>query len=159
MFDALSFLAQVRCPQRDAALAWFYERWQAKDRVIDKWFTVQALSRVDGAVDEVLALESHPAMSMSNRPRSMAFYGSFFRQNRVAFHDPSGKGYEMLADRLLYIDKANPGATYWLMPQILQWRRYDDARQLRMRAVLERVARSPGISKALQENVGRALAD
>lgn len=158
-FEALSYLCQIACPQREEALAWFLDRWRAFPRVVDKWFMVQALSRTADAIDRFLVLEKHPEMDMSNAPRAFWFYGSFFRQNRVAFHDPSGRGYEVLVERLLFIDRHKPGVSMRFMPQILQWRRYDDHRRALMKAALERLAGSPGISSGLYENVTRALAE
>ncbi len=135
----------------------FYQRWQHKASVIDKWFNAQALSRMEGAVENILALEQHPAMDIMNMPRAMAFYGGFFRQNRVAFNDRSGKGYTMLAERLILIDSVKPGTTYWLMPQLLQWRRFDRHRQDLMKKALEQVL-AADISKGLYEIVSKALA-
>lgn len=157
MFDALCLLTHVDCPERKEGIAWFYERWKDHSTVVDKWFNAQALSRMPGAVDEIVALEKHPAFDINNFARGMLFYGGFFRQNRVAFHDPSGKGYEFLADRLLMIDRLGRSGSHYIMPQINQWRRYDPKRQALMRRALERVANTQGISKGLRENVARAL--
>ena len=157
-FAALAALCHVNCPQRSAALESFYRRWQHKPPVIDKWFNAQALSRMDGAIDSILALEQHPAMDIANMPRAMAFYGGFFRQNRIAFHDPSGRGYDMLAERLVLIDSVKPGTTYWLMPQLLQWRRFDAHRRGLMQRALQRVL-AANISKGLYEIVSKALAE
>lgn len=156
-FEALNALSQVDCQQRDEALDWFYHRWKDHPRVIDKWFLVQALTRTDDALDRVMALENHPDMDMNNAPRAWTFYGSFFRQNRVAFHDPSGRGYDFLVDRLLMMDAGKPGASMRFMPQILQWRRYDEHRQKLMKEALIRLSEGENISKGLYENVSRAL--
>jgi aminopeptidase N len=156
-FEALCMLTHMDLPERDEALGWFYERWKRHSTVIDKWFNAQALSRAPGAVDRIIALEKHPAFDFENMARGLLFYGGFFRQNRIAFHDPSGKGYEFLADRLLMIDRLGRSGSTYIMPQINQWRRYDPARQALMRAALERVANTPGISKGLAENITKAL--
>jgi aminopeptidase N len=158
MFAALAALCHVDCPQRSIGLESFYMRWQHKAPVIDKWFNAQALSRMDGAIDAIMELEQHPAMDIMNMPRAMAFYGGFFRQNRIAFNDPSGRGYDMLADRLILIDSVKPGTTYWLMPQLLQWRRFDEKRRALMRQALEKVL-AADISKGLYETVSKALAE
>ncbi|HEY0104854.1 MAG TPA: aminopeptidase N [Rhizomicrobium sp.] len=157
MFEALCQLTHLDVPAREEALGWFYERWKDRSTVVDKWFNAQALSRVPGAVDRIIALERHPAFDFNNAARALLFYGGFFRQNRVAFHDPSGKGYEFLADRLLMMDKLGRSGSHYIMPQINQWRRYDPARQALMRAALERVAGTDAISKSLRENVEKAL--
>jgi aminopeptidase N len=157
-FAALAALCHVDCPQRLQGLDSFYQRWQHKGPVIDKWFNAQALSRMEGAIDHILALEQHPAMDLMNMPRAMAFYGGFFRQNRVAFNDASGRGYDMLADRLILIDSIKPGTSYWLMPQLLQWRRFDSHRQVLMKKALQKVL-AADISKGLYEIVSKALAE
>jgi len=157
MFEALCHLTHWSCPQREEAIEWFYERWKTHSTVVDKWFNALALSRMPGAVDKIIALEKHPAFDLNNFARGLLFYGGFFRQNRVAFHDPSGKGYEFLADRLLMIDRLGRAGSHYIMPQINQWRRYDPKRQALMRAALERVANTEGISKGLRENISRAL--
>ena len=113
---------------------------------------------MEGAIDHILALEQHPAMDLMNMPRAMAFYGGFFRQNRVAFNDASGRGYDMLADRLILIDSIKPGTSYWLMPQLLQWRRFDSHRQILMKKALQKVL-AADISKGLYEIVSKALAE
>jgi aminopeptidase N len=156
-FEALCVLTHLDRPQRQEAIDWFYDRWKDRSTVVDKWFNAQALSRAPGAVDRIIALEQHPAYDPSNFSQAAVYYGGFFRQNRVSFHDRSGKGYEFLADRLLKIDSMGRAGSQYLMPQINQWRRYDPARQSMMRAALERVADTPGISKGLRENVSRAL--
>lgn len=158
-FEALCMLTHASTPQRDEALDWFYARWKTNATVVNKWFNAQALSRAPGAVARIIALEGHPAMDMTDMARSLAFYGGFFRQNRVAFHDPSGEGYRFLADRLLLIDRLGRGGSHYVMPQINQWRRYDPARQSLMRRELERLAGTDTISRGLRENVMRALAE
>ncbi len=157
-FEALSVLTHLDRPQRHRGVTAFYERWKSQPVVVDKWFNAQALSRAPGAVDDIIALERHPAFDPSNYSQATLFYGGFFRQNRVAFHDPSGKGYAFLADRLLEMDRLGRAGAHYLMPQINQWRRYDAGRQSLMREALERVAGAPGISNGLRENVSRALA-
>lgn len=156
-FDALSFLANISCPQRDAALDHFYAKWEQEPRALDKWFMVQALSRAEDTVDRVLELEQHPLRTAGGAPRSWWFYGSFFRQNRVMFHDPAGRGYEFLVDKLLELDPIKPGVSMRFMPQILQWRRYDEHRQSLMKSALERLAAGENISRGLYENVTKAL--
>ncbi|MFT7289284.1 MAG: aminopeptidase N [Halieaceae bacterium] len=157
-FAALAALCHIDCEQRRQGLEDFYARWQHKPPVIDKWFNAQALSRMPGAIDAILELEQHPAMQLTNLPRAMAFYGGFFRQNRVAFNDPSGRGYQMLAERLIMIDSFNPGSSYWLMPQLLQWRRFDERRSGLMRAALQFVS-DADTSDGLREIVSKALTE
>jgi aminopeptidase N len=157
MFEALCLICHLDVEERQAAIDAFHDRWKDHPTVVDKWFNAQSLSRVAGAVDRIIALEGHPAFDPTNFSQALQYYGGFFRQNRVAFHDPSGRGYEFLADRLLTIDSLGRSGSHYIMPQINQWRRYDPARQALMRRALERVAGTPGISKGLRETVSKAL--
>ncbi|MDE2463839.1 MAG: aminopeptidase N [Alphaproteobacteria bacterium] len=154
---ALSILVNYDVVQRQPTLDAFYQRWTSYPTVINKWFMAQALSRMPGAVHHIVALEHHPALDKLNIARAMAYYGSFCRQNRVAFHDPSGAGYDFLAARLIEADRMGRASGRWLMAQITQWRRYDANRQARMRAALQRVLDTENISNGLRDLVAQTL--
>jgi aminopeptidase N len=156
---ALAILVNYDVPQRQKALDGFFERWRDYPTVINKWFMVQALSRMPGAIDHIISLEAHPAFDRFNVARAMAYYGSFCRQNRVAFHDPSGKGYEFLASRLIDSDRMGRASGRWLIAQITQWRRYDAERQTLMRRALQRVLATDDISNGLRDLVTQTLGD
>ncbi len=157
-YEALAVISHLASPLRAEAAALFLERYAAQPLVVDKWFRALALSRAPGALADIMALESHPLFDPGNIARAIAFYGGFFRQNRVTFHEPLGGGYAFLADRLLLMDERGGGRPGYFMAQIDQWRRFDPPRRTLMRAALERVAATPGVSPMLAETVGRALA-
>ena len=156
-FTALACLIDLQCPERDEAVEWAYQQWKSSPLLLNYWFTAQALGRTDDVIPRLKSLLEHPAYDPTNTAHAMALLGSFFRQNRVAFHDSTGAAYTWLADVLLYVDKLRPGGTAWLMPQIKQWRRYDENRRQLMRTQLERIAGTEGISRALYENVNSTL--
>ncbi|MEQ9002361.1 MAG: aminopeptidase N, partial [Pseudomonadales bacterium] len=156
-YAALAGLCHWPCPERDEAVALCLERWRDHPIALGQWLIAQALGTAPDTVDRVMALTAHPDVDVGDPALGMALFGSFFRQNRQAFHHPSGIGYEFLADTLIRVDRVRPSGSFWLMPQISQWRRYDDGRQALMRAALGRVAGTPGISRGLAENVARAL--
>jgi aminopeptidase N len=156
-FVALACLCNVDCPEREEALEFSLQRWKKYPIAMSQWFTAQGLSKAHDTVDRVIELTSHAEFNLDNPNLTMALYGSIFRQNRVAFHDVSGKGYEFLADTLIMGDKLRPSGSRWLMPQINQWRRFDAARQKLMRSALERVGAEPDLSPGLAENISNAL--
>jgi aminopeptidase N len=156
-FAALNCLIDLQCPERDEAIEWTWQQWRSSPLLMNNWFKAQAMGRTPDVIPRLQALLEHPAYDPGSTTQAMALLGTFFRQNRVAFHDPSGAAYSWLADVLLYVDKLRPGGTAWLMPQINQWRRYDDNRKQLMQQALQRVAGTEGISRALYENVHRAL--
>jgi aminopeptidase N len=154
---ALTALSHIDCPQRIAALEDFYSRWSHNDLVVNKWLFVQGCSRLPGTAARVRELMGHPAFDITNRAKVMALVGGFCRRNGVQFHDPSGAGYRLLREALLAADAMHIENTYWLMPQIMQWRRFDPLRQSLMRAELEYILARPGISAGLYETVSNAL--
>ena len=90
-------------------------------------------------MDQVMALQQHPLFNSTDIAQGMALFGSFFRQNRVVFHDASGRAYEWLADLLILIDSLKRPGAVWLTPQLSAWRRHTPKRQVQMRKALERV--------------------
>ena len=74
-----------------------------------------------------------------------------FAANQRAFHDRSGRGYRFLADMILAVDRLNPQTAARLVPPLGRWRRFDPARQDLMKAELERIVATPGLSKDVFE--------
>jgi aminopeptidase N len=153
---ALSALANSDAPERPGALAAFYERYRGDPLVLDKWFTVQAVSTRGDALDQVVALASHPDFTFSNPNRMRSLVGAF-ASNQRAFHDRSGRGYRFLADMILAVDRLNPQTAARLVPPLGRWRRFDPARQDLMKAELERIVATPGLSKDVFEQASKSL--
>ncbi|MDJ0867448.1 MAG: aminopeptidase N [Myxococcota bacterium] len=154
---ALSVLAELEAPEREQALAAFYERWRADPLVLDKWFATQALSRRPDTLERVRALTGHADFSLTNPNRVRALLGSFCMGNPVRFHAPDGAGYVFLVDQVLALDPLNPKVAARLVGALNGWRRYEPARRAAMQRELERIAASPKLSKDVFEIVTRAL--
>jgi aminopeptidase N len=155
---ALSVLTDIDCPERAEALDAFYRRWEADPLVIDKWFALQARSSLPGTIEAVRALTEHPAFTRANPNRLRALVGTFAQANPLHFHARSGEGYAFLADEVLALDKANPTTAARLVQPLGQWRRYDAARQGLIRAQLDRILATPGLSPNTYEMVSKSLA-
>ncbi|HEX8307494.1 MAG TPA: aminopeptidase N [Allosphingosinicella sp.] len=153
---ALGALAGSDSPERHGALAAFYDRYRADPLVLDKWFTVQALSTRDDTLAAVEALAGHPDFTLSNPNRMRSLVGAF-ASNQRAFHDRSGRGYRFLAEMILAVDRLNPQTAARLVPPLGRWRRFDAARQDRMKAELERIVATPGLSKDVFEQASKSL--
>jgi aminopeptidase N len=153
---ALGVLANSDAAQRQAALDAFYRRYRSDPLVIDKWFTVQALSMRDDTVDVVPRLAEHPDFTLSN-PNRIRALASAFSVNQRAFHHPSGRGYAFLADIILAVDTRNPQVAARMVPPLGRWRRFDPARGELMRAELARMLAAEGLSKDVFEQVSKSL--
>ncbi|MFO0689742.1 MAG: aminopeptidase N [Myxococcota bacterium] len=154
---ALFVLADVEDPRRDEAFAHFHARFRHDPLVLDKWFTIQATSSRSDALDRVRELARHPDFQLTNPNRVRALVGAFSSANGVRFHDRSGGGYAFLADVVLELDGKNPQVASRLVSAFNDWRRYDEARQMRLQAELQRIAGHAGLSKDVYEIVSRAL--
>src|SRR6185437_15462499 len=135
----------------EQALTDFYERWRDEPLVIDKWFALQARDPSEGALGRVLGLTAHPAFDARTPNRLRALVANFANANPARFHDPSGAGYRFLADQVLAVDAFNPNIAARLMEPLGQWARYKPELGDKMRAELERITRSPGLSKNVFE--------
>ena len=154
---ALGILVSLDAPERDAALAAFYDRYRGDSLVIDKWFGLQAAAQRRDTLAAVEALARHPDFTMTNPNRLRSLVGSF-AMNQWAFHDASGAGYRFLTDTLLTVDRINPQTAAKLVPPLARWRRFEPTRAALMRGQLERMLATPGLSKDLFEQVSKSLA-
>jgi aminopeptidase N len=155
---ALAVLAATDGPDRTAALAAFYARWQNNDLVVDKWFSIQATSPRPQTVAEVMALARHPAFDLRNPNRVRALVGAFSAGNQVRFNDASGAGYRFLADTVIALDGQNGQTASRLAGPLGGWRRLDAGRAALIRAELERILAAPRLSRLTGEKVAKALA-
>ena len=154
---ALMVLASLAAAERDEALRAFYDRFEDDPLVIDKWFAVQASAQRADTLDQVEALAKHPQFNPSNPNRLRSLAGAF-GMNQWALHHASGRGYRFLADLILAADKLNPQVAARLLPPLGRWHRFDEKRAALMRAELERMVATPGLSKDVYEQASKSLA-
>ncbi|MEO6225317.1 MAG: aminopeptidase N [Sphingomicrobium sp.] len=154
---AIGVLVSLDTPERQAALDAFYDRFHDDALVLDKWFALQASAQRDDTVDSVHKLASHPDFTMTNPNRLRSLVG-VFSGNQWAFHSADGRGYEFLADMIVAADKLNPQIAARMTPAFGRWRRFEPKRSALMRAALERIVATPGLSKDVFEQVSKSLA-
>ncbi len=157
MMGALSVLTHVGCPQREPALTAFYERFKDDALVVDKWLMLQAMSALPDALARVKALLDHSAFTLRNPNKVRSLLGAF-GANQVRFHHGSGEGYRFIADQVLALDRINPQISSRIVSVFNRWRRFDADRQSLMKAELERIMATEGLSKDVYEIVSKALA-
>jgi len=156
---ALTVLSHLECPERETALDRFYRAWSADTLVLDKWFSIQAGAQRPDTLDRVVALTAHPAFSIQNPNKVRALIGAFCGTNPAGFHEPTGRAYRFIADRILELDAFNPMISARMAGVFNHFRKYEPMRQALMRQELERIAASGTLSEHLYEIVSRALGD
>jgi aminopeptidase N len=152
----LANLANTDCPERLDALAGFYETWKDDPLVMDKWLSLQALSRLPNTLETVKSLMSNPVFNIKNPNKVRSLIGAF-SANTVRFHDSGGGGYAFLADQVLVIDPMNPQIAARLVSAFTMWKRFDKKRQALMKTQLERILNAPKLSKDVHEIVSKSL--
>jgi aminopeptidase N len=154
---ALGCLANQDCPERAPALAAFYEKWKHDPLVVDKWLAVQAMSRLPATLETVKQLQTHPAFDLKVPNKVYALIRSF-AANHVRFHAADGGGYEFLADQIIALNMLNPQVAARMARSFDRWRRFDEGRQQKAKAALERIRDAEKLSKDVGEIVSKALA-
>ncbi len=157
MQGALGVLSHMDAPERDAAFDGFFKRFKGNAPVLDKWFMLQAMSQRSDTAKRVQGLARHPDFTLSNPNRVRSLYGAF-SGNQVHFHDPSGKGYDWIADMVIELGQQNPQTAARFIPPLGRWRRYERGRSELMRLTLEKIAAQPELSKDVAEQVHKSLA-
>ena len=153
---ALAVLTMLDGPERTAALGDFYDRYRGDGLVIDKWFALQAGAPRGDTIDTVEALLGHGDFTMKNPNRLRALAGSF-AGNQWVFHEASGRGYRLLGALIVKADAINPQVAARLVPPLGRWRRFEAKRAALMRAELERIVATPGLSKDVFEQASKSL--
>jgi len=152
----LEALTHTALPLRDEALAAFYKTWKTNPLVLNKWFAVQASSRREDVLETVKRLEKDPVFDRKNPNKLRALY-TVFSQNLVRFHQASGEGYRLIADRILEIDRYNPSAASKLSGAFRKFASLDTGRRERMQQELERILAVQELSRDTFEIISKTL--
>ncbi|TKB27735.1 aminopeptidase N [Desulfopila sp. IMCC35006] len=153
---ALANLVNLDNSLRDNGLNDFYSKWNQDPLVLDKWFTLQATSRLETTLDNVKQLTNNVSFSISNPNKVRALIGAFCSGNHVRFHDRTGAGYRFLADKIEQLNAINPQIAARLIAPLINWRRYDEKRQGLMQQELDRILAIKNLSRDVYEIVSKS---
>ncbi|MBE0506943.1 MAG: aminopeptidase N [Marinospirillum sp.] len=140
----------------DPALKSFALQWAHDPLVMDSWFSAQVTRPHPDALDRVVQLLQHPAFSMKNPNKVRAVIGAFVNQNRHNFHRRDAAGYQLLADKVIELNRMNPQIAARLVIPLTRFQRMDDYRKGLMKNELERI-RKEKLSPDLFEIIKKAL--
>lgn len=154
---ALRCLSNIETHEAAHALDVFYTKWKHDALVVDKWFSIQAESKLPGTLERVKELMEHPAFDIKNPNKVYALIAAFANRNPVNFHAINGSGYAMLADVIMKLDALNPSVAARMVKPLTDWKRYDIKRQQLMRDQLENIMKHKKISKDVYELVSKSL--
>ncbi len=141
-----------------AALSDFYETYHENTLVMNKYFSILAASERPGTTDRVRGLESDPVFDMRVPNLVRSLYGVFAR-NHLHFHDASGEGYRLVAQKIIELDTINPQIASGLTGAFKMYDKMHADNQSMMRVELEKVLAVPDISRNVIEIVEKILAE
>lgn len=154
---ALTAMASIDCLERVEALSLFEDQWREEALVINKWFTVQATSRLSNSLENIKTLMQQDLFNIKNPNNVYALICAFAMSNARNFHNLSGEGYGFLADTVITLDKINPMVAARAVEPLLNFKRFDQQRQKLMQAQLENIMAVKDLSNNVYEGVSRAL--
>lgn len=154
---ALAVLVRLDAAQASAALQDFRQRHADNPLALDKWFSVQAQVPGEATLARVQALESDPLFTLRNPNRARSLFGVFASGNPSGFHRADGKGYALLADKLVALDALNPQIAARLATAFNGWQRLEPLRREAARQVLESMSGRSDLSRNLSEIVAGVL--
>jgi aminopeptidase N len=141
---------------KDEALNKFYTKWKHETLVIQKWLTVQATASSDATFDQVLKLETDAVYDKTVPNLVRALLGSF-AGNNLQFNHDSGRGYKLIADRIIELDKLNPQVASRFASQYKNYKRMPDNLKKLMGFELNRITNTADLSKNVYEIVSKIL--
>jgi aminopeptidase N len=158
--SALKFMCNLETNLKDAALDSFYKQWSHERLVIDKWFAVQATSKLPGTLERVKKLLSHPEFTLKVPNRFRSLVNNFAVSNLYHFHQLDGTGYKFTADRVIEMDRLNPQVSARLVNySFTAIKRLDPIRKELASKELKRILDSGNLSKDTFEIVSKNLGE
>jgi aminopeptidase N len=161
MTDTMAALASLvnseHKAQAESTLASFYQTWQKEPLVVNQWLAVQAGSAEYGSVENINKLLEHEAFDIKNPNKVRSVIGAFAGQSLINFHALDGSGYQLLADKIILLNRLNPQIASRLVAPLSKWSRYVSAQSQQMKQQLERIMAQEDLSKDVYEIVSKSL--
>jgi aminopeptidase N len=153
---ALTALVNSNAPFKAECLARFYDLYQKHPLVVDKWFTVQASSKMPETLQQVEQLMSHPAFNYKN-PNKVYSLVLMFTQNFYQFHQPNGAAYRLVGAFIAKMDNINPMVAARLTKTLMSFKHYAEPYASLMRAEMVKLQSLPELSTDLTEIIAQSL--
>jgi aminopeptidase N len=154
---ALSALTDHEGEKKESAFSEFYQKFENYPLVVDKWFSLQAMSVNDNTIGNIKSLAKHKDFTLKNPNRVRSLYSAFAMNNPVAFHRADGSGYNLLRDAVISLNDINPQIAARLLTPLREWRRYTQDRQAKMQKTLQEIAIIEKLSPDVFEIVSKSL--
>ena len=155
---ALTALSGMEGDAFDEALGVFESQWSSAPLIMDKWYSVQAMSVRKDIPERLQKLSQRADFDLRNPNRVRALAAAFSMNNPVGFNASDGWGYHFLADIILQVDPLNPALSARLCTAFENWRRFTKDRRTKALEQMRRLNETE-LSKNASDIISRALGD
>ncbi len=156
LMAALSTMVTHELPGFEDALQDFYNRYENDHLVLNKWFSLQAMSDLKDSLSRTQQLMQHQKFQLTNPNNVRAVVGGF-SHNLRAFHAKDGSGYQFLADRAIELNALNPQMAEKILHPLTRLSHFDEIRRALMKEQLDRILKTEQLSINVRETIERAL--
>ncbi len=133
----------------------FYLQYKDNTTVMDKYFSVQALSlNID--VNHIKALITKKQFNIKNPNKVRSLIGAF-SMNPIAFHQINGEGYKLLADVVIKLNTINPQIGSRLVQAFSSYKKFEKQYSDLMEKELNRILSTDNLSDDICEVVSKML--
>ena len=156
---ALASLTNNNSKLREDVFADFYKRYKKYPLVIDKWFSLQAISTLPQTVDRLKKLRAHKDFNIKNPNRVRALYAAFALNNPAIFHAKDGSGYTFLRDIVIELNTINPQIGARMLTPMREWQKYTPDRQEMMKKALRDILDVTDLAPDIFEIASKSLGE
>ena len=139
------------------AIKSFYKTYSDSALILDKWFTVQAMTPGAGAPKLVRKLMTHEKFTLSNPNRARSVLATFAFGNSTGFHAASGEGYRLVANAIKKLDATNPQIAARLLTAFRSVSSMEPKRRKAAFAALKKLRMNTDLSTDVSEILDRTL--
>ncbi len=133
----------------------FYAQYKDNTTVMDKYFSVQALSlNID--VNQIKKLMNKEQFNIKNPNKVRSLIGAF-SMNPIAFHQINGEGYKLLSDIVIELNTINPQIGARLVQAFSSYKKFAPQYSDLMEKELNRILLTNNLSDDIGEVVSKML--
>ena len=159
MTDQLAVFSQIshfKTPLFDEIANDFLSKWKDDLLVITKYFNIFGGARKENVFDEVERIWSSPFFQKKLPNHVNSLLTSGLCKNYPYFHHESGRGYKIIENAIIEIDKINGSLSARLAKQFLDYGKLPEIQNMKLRETLDRLSKLP-LSKDASEIVRSTL--
>ncbi|MGZ3690709.1 MAG: aminopeptidase N, partial [Pseudobdellovibrio sp.] len=148
--SALASLSLNETPEKQKALASFFDRWKEDAVVFNKWLQVQAAVPEPTTFANVKKLAQTPPFNADNPNNIYSLHG-LLGDNNVAMQANGSEAFKWMCDEILRIDKNNPQVAARICGSFNFVKKYPENIKALAQTEIKRVLAEPGLSKNSRE--------